>query len=359
MNNLLETNRTPALWVSNRVAHLDAAHRRRFDLPFFVDIPPTAVRACFLARHATPLGASVDWCERVSRQYRFSPAAISRAARFAGGVRKVDPERSAERLFEEAFTAHVRLAQGRRPNFNIDTDSLAYRYEAVNASVDLQKLVEGLRRDPRCRIALVGPSGTGKSEFARMVARELDKPLMVQRASDLLRPHVGESEMAISEMFERATHDDALLLIDEVDSFLRSRADLKQNWESTMVNEMLTQLETFGGTLFVTSNWAERLDPASLRRFDLKVEFDAMRPQQALQMLGHLCERIGIAFDAAAVRPGDLDSMTPGLFSLVLRQARFRPVTDLNDLIGRLRAEAARAAGDSRRPMGFLVPVAA
>jgi transitional endoplasmic reticulum ATPase len=126
-----------------------------------------------------------------------------------------------------------------------------------------------------------------------------------------------------------------------------------------MVNEMLTQLETFGGTLFVTSNWAERLDPASLRRFDLKVEFDAMRPQQALQMLGHLCERIGLAFDPAAVRPGDLVSMTPGLFSLVLRQARFRPVTDLNDLIGRLRAEAARVAGDSRRPMGFLVPVAA
>jgi hypothetical protein len=76
-------------------------------------------------------------------------------------------------------------------------------------------------------------------------------------------------------------------------------------------------------------------------------------------MLEQLCERIGIAFDAAAVRPGDLDSMTPGLFSLVLRQSRFRPVTGLSDLIGRLRAEAARVAGDSRRPMGFLVPVAA
>lgn len=79
-------------------------------------------------------------------------------------------------------------------------------------------------RDPRRRIALVGPSGTGKSEFARMVARELDKPLLVQRASDLLRPHVGESEEAIAEMFERATHDDTLLLIDEIDSLLAATA---------------------------------------------------------------------------------------------------------------------------------------
>ena len=46
--------------------------------------------------------------------------------------------------------------------------------------------------------------------------------------------------------------------------------------------------------------------------------------------------------------------MTPGLCSLILRQARFRPVADLRDLIGRLRADVLRAGGDARRPMGLL-----
>jgi transitional endoplasmic reticulum ATPase len=359
LNNLLETNRTPAIWISNRVGHLDPAHRRRFDLPLFVDIPPTAVRTRFLAQHALPLGVPLGWCERISRQCRLSPAAVTRATRFVKGVREADASRPVEDLFEQTFSAYAQLSMGRRLRFDQDRDALDYSLDLVNADVDLAHLVEGLRLDSRCRIALLGPSGTGKSAFARNVARELDKPLMVERASDLLKPHVGESEEAIAEAFSRAAADGAVLLIDEVDSFLRSRADLRQNWEATMVNEMLVQLEEFSGTLFVTSNFAERLDPASLRRFDLKVEFDYMKEVQAMRLLEQACARLSLKWDPACVRGGELADLTPGIFSLVMRQARFRKVSDQRDLIDRLREEVSRNPAGKGRPMGFLVPVAA
>jgi len=126
-----------------------------------------------------------------------------------------------------------------------------------------------------------------------------------------------------------------------------------------MVNEMLVQLEEFSGTLFVTSNFAERLDPASLRRFDLKVEFDYMKEGQAMRLLEQACARLSLEWDPACVRGGELADLTPGIFSLVMRQARFRKVSDQRDLIDRLREEVSRNPAGKGRPMGFLVPVAA
>lgn len=70
-------------------------------------------------------------------------------------------------------------------------------------------------------------------------------PLLLRTASDLMSKWVGESEKAIAAAFRQAERDGALLMIDEVDGFLRDRDGAHHSWEVTRVNEMLTRMESF------------------------------------------------------------------------------------------------------------------
>jgi SpoVK/Ycf46/Vps4 family AAA+-type ATPase len=63
----------------------------------------------------------------------------------------------------------------------------------------------------------------------------------------------------------------AVLLLDEADSFLRSRRRAERNYEVTEVNEMLQGMERFAGIFICTTNLFEDLDEAALRRFTFKI----------------------------------------------------------------------------------------
>ena len=59
----------------------------------------------------------------------------------------------------------------------------------------------------------------------------------------------------------------AILLIDEVDSFLQDRRHAQRSWELSGVNEMLTQMESYQGVFIGSTNLMSSLDSAALRRF--------------------------------------------------------------------------------------------
>ena len=97
---------------------------------------------------------------------------------------------------------------------------ISYRLDTLNPDYDLLALKDGLLKQAQGRFCFYGPSGTGKSEFARHLADTLDKVLISKRASDLLDPYVGMTEKFLKAMFEQAKDEDAVLLLDEADSFL-------------------------------------------------------------------------------------------------------------------------------------------
>lgn len=148
----------------------------------------------------------------------------------------------------------------------------------TDASADLEQLAEGLNRARSGRLCLYGPPGTGKTAFALWLAERLEMPLLVRRGSDLLGPYVGQTERNIACAFRTAEQDQALLLIDEIDSFLQAREGASRNWEVSLVNEMLTQMEAYSGVFVASTNLMENLDQAALRRFDFKVEFGYLQP---------------------------------------------------------------------------------
>ena len=145
---------------------------------------------------------------------------------------------------------------------------------------------------------------------------------MIRQASDLVSKFVGETEQNMARMFADATGEQAVLLLDEADSFLRSRRRAERSYEVSEVNEMLQGMERFGGVFICTTNLFEDLDEAALRRFTFKIHFRPLRVEQRERMF--VAEALG--GDAARLtdeqrqRLAVLDQLACGDFAAVRRQ---------------------------------------
>jgi transitional endoplasmic reticulum ATPase len=169
----------------------------------------------------------------------------------------------------------------------------------------------------------------------------------------LISAFVGESEKAVKEAFEEARRDGAVLILDEADSFLANRQTAVRSWEVTLVNELLQQIEAFDEGVFVaTTNALDRLDEATMRRFDLKLEFRFLQPGQARELMRRCCERLGVYENGCETLVTSMDRLTPGDFATVVRQARFRPARSADEVARRLREEVGFKRGP-RQAIGF------
>ena len=84
----------------------------------------------------------------------------------------------------------------------------------------------------------------------------------------------------------------------------------------------------------------QRVDAASLRRFDLKARFDYLRPEQNLDLFRRWAEKLGVAVtDTAASRVARLDALAPRDYAAVVRQSQFRPIASTDDFAERLAVE--------------------
>lgn len=163
------------------------------------------------------------------------------------------------------------------------------------------------------------------------------------------------TERNLLRAFREAEAANGVLLLDEVDSFLQDRRDAQRSWEVTQVNEMLTQMESFGGVFVATTNLMDGLDQAALRRFDLKLRFGYLRPEQSRRMLTRHSDDLGLTAPAADVSDAvsRLAALTPGDVAAAARQHRFRPFASPAELLRALVGECELKASGPQRTIGF------
>ena len=356
LNERLERNAVPTIWVSNHTGHIDRAFLRRFDIVLHVPTLPARTRGEML-QAALPRGSlSEREIRRYSNDRTLTAAMIGRISRVAvaGGV--TDPQVVRDNL--RVLSTQYLHAAGAPSTPLHRSVVLAHDPSLLNTDPPISDLLQSLSKTSTfgIRMLLHGAPGTGKSALGRVLAERLGKPLIQRQASSLLSKWVGETEQNLGEMFDEVRRDDGILLIDEVDSFLRSRDRLTTGWAVTQINELFTQMEAFDGVLLCTTNRVNDLDPAALRRFDFKVAFKPLRPEQRVRLVNDCLAATGIvdAGSAWSDRAISLDGVTPGDAVAVLRRLRCQedPVT-VEMLLNAL-ADECRYKPTAHRPIGFV-----
>ena len=336
----LEDNQHPVLWICNDATEIEDALLRRFDYVLRLDLPGESQRQGIAQKYLGHLPVSDDWINRVAGIQYLSPAILEAASKLGAVCQSagLDTEKSLTLSLEERLD----LA-GSTQRLQAPADvRLPWRAEVLNADLDVATLISRFRPDAPARLCLFGPPGTGKTAWAEQLAKQLEKPLIIKRASDLLSCWVGNTEARIDRAFREAEKENAILLIDEVDGFLDSRRHALRSWEISHVNQFLSSMETFQGILVATTNLTDRLDPAAMRRFDAKVCFDYLTLDGACQMLRDLADVFSITVpgdeDLADMLMG-LTQLAPGDFALIARRLHIiqdKPdVTGLVDLLRR------------------------
>ncbi|GAD24278.1 ATP-binding protein [Acidovorax sp. MR-S7] len=355
MNRMLDANPVPTLWLSNSIETLDPAFIRRFDMIVELPIPPKPQRERILHARCGDL-LPPRHLSRIATVECLAPAVVTRASAVVRSIREeLGEARLAPAL--EHLLHNTLCAQGHRGIKTTGFIQLPETYDPafIHTDIDLAKIAEGLATTRSGRICLYGPPGTGKTAYARWLAEHLGAPLHARRASDIISMWVGETEKNLARAFRGAEHEGAVLLVDEVDSFLQDRRNAQHSWEVTAVNEMLTQMETFPGVFIASTNLMHGLDQAALRRFDIKARFGFLRPTQAWALLCRYATylEIGPPAPELALRLERLTHLTPGDFAAVLGQHRLHRITSAAMLVEALASECALKNG-GRTSIGFL-----
>jgi AAA+ superfamily predicted ATPase len=341
LNRLVEEGLRPTIWIVNSPRALEESLLRRMSLAIEFPLPPLGVRRRVVERHArhARMKLALSEIERLAA-LQAAPAVVGKALASAKAVGGGANE--AMVISEGLITTIL----GRPPS----PESLPPCYDSslAVADVDLVALSDKLVEAPSrgWSLLLAGPSGTGKSAYARHLAERLGIDLLVKRGSDLLDMYVGGTEANIASAFREAALGRCLLLIDEADDFLADRRDAVRSWERSMVNQMLREMESLEAPFVATTNAPQLLDPATQRRFTMRAIFVALDHQRA-------AEQFRRWFECEVPRGEHLFGSTPGDFALVANRAKLLGVGDPHQLLDWLRQEAAHR-GDGRRTMGFV-----
>ncbi|MGO4636582.1 ATP-binding protein, partial [Streptomyces sp. 2RAF24] len=132
-----------------------------------------------------------------------------------------------------------------------------------------------------------GPSGTGKTMSAEVVAADLGMDLYVVDLSTVVDKYVGETEKNLERIFTEAAAVNAVLLFDEADAIFGKRAEVKDahdrhaNIESAY---LLQRMESFDGIAVLTTNLRANLDEAFTRRLDVIADFPVPDAAQRLAL---------------------------------------------------------------------------
>ncbi len=353
INRVLETNTIPTIWITNNIDSIDNAIIRRFDMSIEMPIPSKSKRVEIIKNYSNNL-LDKKSIELLAEHEHIAPALISSTAKVISSVGATDTNEAFTHLLNNTLKAQG-FDDIQKQESSESLPSL-YNPNYINSDMDLEELAIGIKHNPNARLCLYGVPGTGKSAFGKYIAKTLNKSFLLKKGSDLISMWVGGTEKNIANAFREAKEEDAVLVFDEVDSFLADRTQAKQSWEVTQVNEMLVQMENFDGVFIATTNLMDNLDKASLRRFDLKLEFKHLKSEQAWQMFLSYCKDLKLTKPSLSFKKSieNLKFLTPGDFVAVTRQNRFRPITNVKDFLQRLEDEVTIKHMSSENIMGFL-----
>jgi hypothetical protein len=121
-----------------------------------------------------------------------------------------------------------------------------------------------------------GPSGTGKTMAAEILAAELDLDLYKIDLAAVVSKYIGETEKNLRMIFNAAQESGAILLFDEADALFGKRSEVRDShdrYANLEISYLLQQMEAYRGVAILTTNMQQAMDQAFMRRIRFIVQF--------------------------------------------------------------------------------------
>jgi len=368
VNSILDDMRVPAVWIANTAASaIDEAVRRRFDYSIEFESLNTMQREMIWKNGVEKHGLGKLICDEdipeLAAKYSASAGGISMVLEH---IKDIRPKSNAVKgLVESLMKPHCEL-MGIQDAGTRTLPAKDYSLDGLNikSPVKLERIVDAVRnfgdaeynsqsRDiPRMNLLLWGPPGTGKTEFVKYLGKVLGKKVLVRMGSDILDKFVGGTEENIRRAFKQAEAEHAVLFLDEIDGLVQNRSSAHHSWEVTQVNELLYQMENFNGVMIGATNHSDGLDPAIMRRFTFKVEFDYLENEGKAMFFERMLDRKLSSADRREL--DEIPNLAPGDFRTV-RQSLFYCGTQStnSEYLAALAAETAAKRIGARSRIGF------
>lgn len=361
MNHLLESNAHPVIWICNQVQHLDPAYLRRFALAIEFPRAPFAQRLRIASEKLQALGCSQQTIEQVASSELMTPAMVASAARLVrlGQGSAVPPDQAVRLLVQ----GHCQASGQPVPReFASSLTRFDTRYLNLTGAMSADQLVRSIQEEGCANVLFHGAPGTGKTQFAVEIARQLGRRLVVRTASDINSKWYGQSEANVARMFKDCDVKAELLFLDEADVLLGAREASDNRAERSVTAEFLRWLECFGGLFICATNHARDFDRALMRRFVFRVGFEPLTLAQRIELLGELAlnwlpaeggSPPGLSCEILR-RLQALDQLTAGDFANVARRLKRVQAASLVHWVEELSLEQGAKADAPRARIGFV-----
>ncbi|HEX8615991.1 MAG TPA: ATP-binding protein, partial [Thermoanaerobaculia bacterium] len=218
-------------------------------------------------------------------QFDFAPEMIARAARAAG--RATDARTLWDVCQQQVSWRIDDLAQRittrqQWDDLVLEADPTAQLREIASQVAQRARVYEHwgfasrFTRGRGITALFAGPSGTGKTMAAEILAGELGLELYRIDLSGVVSKYIGESEKNLRRVFDAAEQSGAILFFDEADALFGKRTDVKDShdlYANIQVNYLLQRMEDYAGLAILATNRKTALDRAFLRRLRFVIDF--------------------------------------------------------------------------------------
>jgi len=231
----------------------------------------------------------------LASKFRFSGGQIRDAVRaacsYSGGENPSSPALSMESLYAGCKAQSSRnlstFARKIEPNYAWDDivlpEDIKKHLKEVSGFIKHKGVVysdwgfdKKLSLGKGLNVLFSGPSGTGKTMAAEVIARHTELDLYKIDLSCVISKYIGETEKNLSNIFKEAESSNAILLFDEADALFGKRSEVRDShdrYANIEINYLLQKMEEYEGVTILATNLRQNMDEAFVRRLHIIVDF--------------------------------------------------------------------------------------
>lgn len=305
----------------NDLAHQYARHRA---IPILIKsrAPSAALRQHIWQRHLPGSGFSPDETSlaQLVNQYPYTEEQIATVVKEAASLRVLNPHAETatglllDACREQSNKQQLSVAQEVKTAYRFDdivlpANTRQWLLEVLQYAQNRHQVIENWGFDSKhpnsknlC-VLFYGPSGTGKTMAASIIANELNLGLYKIDLANIVSKYIGETEKHLAQLFDQAEAMNIVLFFDEAESLFSKRTETKDahdRYANLQTGYLLQRIETYPGIVILSTNLLKNMDQAFTRRFKFMIEYPFPGASQRLQLWRN-------AFPAATPLADDLD----------------------------------------------------